>query len=74
MMNDDRRGSALAKRVPDEMVTIEGLREKASNLIAAGRKADVVKILAKHRVSAIKDLPEKNYAAVDAALQALLDE
>ena len=54
-------------------VDLASLREIASSLMAEGRKPEVVAVLKKYKVAALKELDEKHYAAVHAALTALVD-
>jgi hypothetical protein len=56
-----------------EAPTLESLRELASTLLTAGRKPEVVKVLAKFKVAALKDLNAKHYPAVHAALTTLAE-
>ena len=56
-----------------EAPTLEGLRELASTLLTAGRKPEVLVVLKKYKVAALKELNAKHYPAVHAALTALVD-
>ncbi len=56
-----------------EAPTLEGLRELASTLLTAGRKPEVLAVLKKYKVAALKELNAKHYPAVHAALTALVD-
>jgi hypothetical protein len=55
-----------------EEITLATLREVASSLLTEGRKPEVVKVLAKFKTAALKDLDPKHYPAVHAALSALI--
>jgi hypothetical protein len=56
---------------PESTVTIEALREKAGELLTAGKRPELLKVLAKYKVKALKDLNAKHYEAVAEAFDGI---